>query len=385
MGHLLLVDSLIAGIVCIVLGILFRAHKTSKFLYGIGTVFGLIFVIGTVTHSPSNTETSSVTAEKVEANQKDSKDTSELKALVTNGMTDKEFQKEKEKAAFQQSDLIALGNGEVGYVIKAEDGYVVADTNGETISSVETFKTADEVEQYELNEVKKVHKDVRAVDAHYTASDLESLEDFDQKINEVLKRVNLTKKEFNELKLKDVKTLTSHEIEVMKAIRDSVSPLTKDTLLQKTIPAKDIEKYVDGSYTAVGGYVAKAEDVHDITSYKDFVESLRLDYTDGSGKRPFPEEGSTYGVIKFKSQAISHVDIPYGTVFGGKTTDGPPCTLNGFTGSRNGETVPEFKFDNYYPPANGAELYQVVNGEEVLLATYVAEEKRFVPAVANPM
>ncbi|MEH7475519.1 hypothetical protein V7158_27850, partial [Priestia megaterium] len=211
------------------------------------------------------------------------------------------------------------------------------------------------------------------------------LEDFDQKINEVLKRVNLTKKEFNELKLKDVKTLTSHEIEVMKAIRDSVSPLTKDTLLQKTIPAKDIEKYVDGSYTAVGGYVAKAEDVHDITSYKDFVESLRLDYTDGSGKRPFPEEGSTYGVIKFKSQAISHVDIPYGTVFGGKTTDGPPCTLNGFTGSRNGETVPEFKFDNYYPPANGAELYQVVNGEEVLLATYVAEEKRFVPAVANPM
>ncbi len=46
---------------------------------------------------------------------------------------------------------------------------------------------------------------------------------------------------------------------------------------------------------AVGGYVAKAEDVHDITSYKDFVESLRLDYTDGSGKRPFPEEGSTYG------------------------------------------------------------------------------------------
>ncbi|MEK1832218.1 hypothetical protein AAAC51_34970 [Priestia megaterium] len=79
MGHLLLVDSLIAGIVCIVLGILFRAHKTSKFLYGIGIVFGLIFVIGTVTHSPSNTETSSVTAEKVEANQKTVKTHQNLK------------------------------------------------------------------------------------------------------------------------------------------------------------------------------------------------------------------------------------------------------------------------------------------------------------------
>ncbi|MEK1832219.1 hypothetical protein AAAC51_34975 [Priestia megaterium] len=43
-------------------------------------------------------------------------------------------------------------------MLKAEDGYVVADTNGETISSVETFKTADEVEQYELNEVKKYIK-----------------------------------------------------------------------------------------------------------------------------------------------------------------------------------------------------------------------------------
>ncbi len=337
MGHLLLVDSLIVGIVCIVLGILFRAHKTSKLLYGIGIVFGLVFVIGTVSHSSSTTKTSSITAEKVEANQKGSKDTSELTALVTKGMTDKEFQKEKEKAAFQQSDLIALGNEEVGYVIKAEDGYVVADTNGKTISNVETFKTADEVEQYELNEVKKIHKDVRTVDAHYTALDLENLQDFDRKIDEVLKRVGLTKKEFNELKLKDVKTLTSHEVEVMKAIRDSVSPITKDTLLQKMIPAKDIEKYVDGSYTAVGGYVAKAEDVHDITSYKDFVESLRLDYTDGSGKRQFPEEGSVYGVIKFKSQAVSHVDIPYGTVFGGKTTDGPPCTLNGFQGLETGK------------------------------------------------
>lgn len=39
-----------------------------------------------------------------------------------------------------------LGNGEVGYVIKVEDGYVVVDMNGKIILSVEMFKMVDEVE-----------------------------------------------------------------------------------------------------------------------------------------------------------------------------------------------------------------------------------------------
>lgn len=63
---------------------------------------------------------------------------------------------------------------------------------------------------------------------------------------------------------------------------------------------KDIEKYVDGFYMVVGGYVVKVEDVYDIVLYKDFVESLCLDYIDGLGKRLFFEEGLMYGVIKFK-------------------------------------------------------------------------------------
>ncbi len=48
------------------------------------------------------------------------------------------------------------------------------------------------------------------------------------------------------------------------------------------------------------------------------------------------------------------ITIPYGDKFGGSNTDGPPCTLNGFTGSRNGITVPEYKFTNRTMPKDGA-------------------------------
>ena len=39
-------------------------------------------------------------------------------------------------------------------------------------------------------------------------------------------------------------------------------------------------------------------------------------------------------------------------------TDGPPCTLNGFTGARNGKIIPEWNFSGRTEPKNGAELYK---------------------------
>lgn len=47
----------------------------------------------------------------------------------------------------------------------------------------------------------------------------------------MLKCVNFIKKEFNELKLKDVKILIFYEIEVMKVICDFVLFFIKDMLL----------------------------------------------------------------------------------------------------------------------------------------------------------
>ena len=38
-----------------------------------------------------------------------------------------------------------------------------------------------------------------------------------------------------------------------------------------------------------------------------------------------------------------NIKTPYGEIFGGTNTDGPPCTLNGFTGARNGQIIPEWQ------------------------------------------
>ncbi|KZN95183.1 hypothetical protein [Aeribacillus pallidus] len=102
------------------------------------------------------------------------------------------------------------------------------------------------------------------------------------------------------------------ELIFMKNIRDSVPKVNQDTLLQKTFPASDIEKYLNGEYKEIGGYFAKAEDVSHIKDYAHVVESLRLDYSyvnDDRVVRPFqkteiPMEKSylrlnTLGVLKF--------------------------------------------------------------------------------------
>ncbi|SDZ50609.1 hypothetical protein SAMN05421736_11533 [Evansella caseinilytica] len=201
---------------------------------------------------------------------------------------------------------------------------------------------------------------------------------FKNQIKDVLNKHQLTIEDFNKLKLKAVDELTDAEVRIMKEIRDSVPPITNDTLLHKTVPAADIKKYLSGEYAEIGGYVAKADDVAHIKKYDDVVESFRLDYT-WDGKRPFPEGGNSYGVIKFSSNYADNVEIPYGKRLGGANTDGPPCTLNGFTGSRNGELVPEWQFNSRYAPNDRAELYGVTDGVEKLLAVYDSDLKVFIP------
>ena len=218
----------------------------------------------------------------------------------------------------------------------------------------------------------------------FSAEKLKDLKGFDFQLDSILENYQLTRSEFNELKLKPHDELSQSEVETLKAIRESVMPITKETIVQKTIPASDLEKYLNGTYSEIGGYVAKAEDVHDIKDYADFVESLRLDYLDWDGNRPFPDGGSAYGIIKFKTDMVDSdfLSIPYGEKLGGKNTDGPPCTLNGFTASRNDRVVPEFKFNGRYFPQDGAELYRVNEGKETLVAVFNEDYGKF-KAVKN--
>ena len=197
-------------------------------------------------------------------------------------------------------------------------------------------------------------------------------------LGEVLKQQGLTLEEFNKLRLTDVKDLTKEQIAQMKAIREAVPKIDANTYIQKTIPASDIDKYIgEDGWAAIGGYVARYDDVSHIKGYDNVVESSRLDYVTGDGVRPYPEGGDTYAYIKFKTADAEKIKTPHGEIFGGTNTDGPPCTLNGFTGARNGQIIPEWSLSGeYVKPKKGAELHKVVNGKDTVVAIF--DGKHFV-------
>ena len=190
-------------------------------------------------------------------------------------------------------------------------------------------------------------------------------------LGEVLKQQGLTLEEFNKLRLTDVKDLTKEQIAQMKAIREAVPKIDANTYIQKTIPASDIDKYIgEDGWSTIGGYVARYDDVSHIKGYDNVVESSRLDYVTGDGVRPYPEGGDAYGYIKFKTKRTNKIEIPYGKVFGGINVDGPPCTLNGFTGARNGAIAPEWELSVRVKPNKGAELHKVINEKDTVVAIF---------------
>ena len=190
-------------------------------------------------------------------------------------------------------------------------------------------------------------------------------------LGEVLKQQGLTLEEFNKLRLTDVKDLTKEQIAQMKAIHEAVPKIDANTYIQKTIPASDIDKYIgEDGWSTIGGYVAIYDDVSHIKGYDNVVESSRLDYVTGDGVRPYPEGGDAYGYIKFKTKRTNKIEIPYGKVFGGTNVDGPPCTLNGFTGARNGAIVPEWELSVRVKPNKGAELHKVINEKDTVVAIF---------------
>ena len=193
-----------------------------------------------------------------------------------------------------------------------------------------------------------------------------------------LQRWHHHSREINKLRLTDVKDLTKEQIAQMKAIREAVPKIDANTYIQKTIPASDIDKYIgEDGWSTIGGYVERYDDVSHIKGYDNVVESSRLDYVTGDGVRPYPKGGDTYAYIKFKTTDAEKIKTPYGEIFGGTNTDGPPCTLNGFTGARNGQIIPEWSLSGeYVKPKKGAELHKVVNGKDTVVAIF--DGKHFV-------
>ena len=198
-----------------------------------------------------------------------------------------------------------------------------------------------------------------------------------KQLQSILKKEGLSLDEFNRLRLTDLRELTVEQIAKLKRIRDAVPKIDKRTMIQKTIPFEDIEKYIgEDGYSTIRGYISRYDDVSHISGYENVVESSRLDYTTSSGVRPYPEGGNAYGYIKFKTNDVDQIGIPYGKAFGGTNTDSAPCTLNGFTGARNGEIIPEWIVNGSLEPIEGAELHEVIGTKDSIVAVFDGEHFR---------
>ncbi len=200
---------------------------------------------------------------------------------------------------------------------------------------------------------------------------------FVDNITDILKKEGLTLDEFNALRVRDVSTLTDAEIATLKAIRESVPMPDTDTLMQKVIPAGDIEKYMDGTYTQVGGFVTRAEDVMQLKNYDDIYNSLRLDYPNTAYDIISDD---SLAVIRYTTSEPSKFDIPFSSEFGGVATGEAPFTGNGFTKATNGQIIPEYKCSSLTKIDDGAQLIEIgKDGTETVIAIYDVDFGRFIP------
>ena len=196
-------------------------------------------------------------------------------------------------------------------------------------------------------------------------------------ITNIITENGLTVSKFNELRTRDTSLLTVNEKSTMKAIRDSIPMPDNTTIMQKVIPSSDIDKYLDGTYTQVAGYVTKYDDVSTLSKYDDIYKSLRLDYPGTAYKI---DADSHLGVIRFRTSSPEKFEIPYGVDLGGRITDEPPFTGNGFTKAMDGEIIPEYKCNSFIDVYDGGELYQIdKNGIETLIAVFNEIDGKFVP------
>ncbi|TGB04673.1 hypothetical protein [Halobacillus salinus] len=170
-------DSLITivvlgSLVFLVMGIISLIKKNKKAKRNFGIFLGLFvafIVLVNITQPATETSSESDNVKEVKASESE-KETEEqeradeteaepekeadpasvvdVEEAVLAGMSDEKFKEAKEKLNADHTKSISIGNGNVGYVIKATDGFVVASTDGERITDVNSFTTMDEVNAF---------------------------------------------------------------------------------------------------------------------------------------------------------------------------------------------------------------------------------------------
>ena len=179
----------------------------------------------------------------------------------------------------------------------------------------------------------------------------------------LLIKEGLTMDDFQYMLQKSVKALTESEKAKLARIRNAMPKPDANTLMQKVIPADEIEQYVNGSYSKARGSVSVASDAKHLKSFEDYYYGLRLDYE----KTKFHLSKNSCGVIRFKSE-----DAPQKLVIPTSEDMDYPFTAHGFTSGNNRRLgVPEWKLVKEAEFKVGAEIWEVfIDGTEKLRAVF---------------
>ena len=160
------------------------------------------------------------------------------------------------------------------------------------------------------------------------------------------------------------------DVQELRSLRDTVPPVTEDTVMQKVISPEQFEEYTkeDGGKTQVTGCASRAADAAPFTNnMEQAYETLRLDYN-GTCYKEAAENGGDMYVMRFTSDYCpSNENFP--KMDGSEPWNKPPCTGTGYTGSGE-HLVPEYTYGRGQDITDGA-IYKVDgNGNETMVGMW---------------
>ena len=206
----------------------------------------------------------------------------------------------------------------------------------------------------------------------YSLGSISKEHGFIDMLPELLKKEGITEEEFVNYTNYIRKELPYTPRAQIARLRNAVPSPTAETVMQKVIPASDLEKYISGQYDNIQGFITKAADTKHFKSFDDLYYGLRLDY---DGTKFFLDEGCCYA-IRFKSKEVPlNIIVPRGRDF----KDPYPFTSHGFTAGIKGRIgVPEFtmKKGSKISIKDGTEIWKITrDGRQTLYAVF--ENKTF--------
>jgi hypothetical protein len=145
------------------------------------------------------------------------------------------------------------------------------------------------------------------------------------------------------------------------------------TVMQKTVPAEQVDYYLDRGYDRVAGFVHRANEVDHLHTPGELFGALGLIH-DGT---PFQADAKEAYVLRWPAYRPSLYRIPYGgqseqalRAMDGWVIERPPFRGNGFAPGEGRDVIAEFKVDSVRLP-HGAQLWRMdADGTEKMIAIF---------------